>query len=114
MRVAAPLALVAAVAAGTWFLGAIVARTTVAAIALTTVWFALLGLAVLLACRRDRALRLPLGGTFAAIAAVSLFGLWWGTVRETEVNERVDVGTPASALPAAERPAVEDLLAPQP
>jgi threonine/homoserine efflux transporter RhtA len=113
MRVLAPLGLVVAVAAGVWFLGAIVARTTVAAIALTTVWFAVLGLGVVLACRHDRGFVRPLGGTYAAIAAVSVFGLWWGTIRETEVDERLDTGVPASVLPGEQRPDVDALLAPQ-
>lgn len=110
---AAAAVLVALVAFGVWFLGAIVATTTVGAIVLTTLWFGLLGAGVLWLSLRRPAYRRPLGGTFALIAVASLFGLWFTTIRETEVNERLDTGIPASQLPAAERPDVDDLLAPQ-
>lgn len=108
------LGLVAILAAGLWFLGAVVAGGYVSAIALSTGWFVLVGVAVVAVCVRRAALRRWLGGGFAVVCAVSLFGLWFTTIRETEVDERPQLGTPASELPVADRPDVDDLLAPQP
>lgn len=62
---------------------------------------------------RDRRLRLPLSGTYVAVAVLGLAGLRWGTVRRTEVHERRGVGTPATRIPPDERPDVDAVLAPQ-
>lgn len=107
------LGVAAALTVGVWFLGAIVAGGYVGAIVLTAGWFAVVGAAVTVACVRRVEGRRWLGGGFAAICAVSVFGLWFTTIRETEVDGPLELGTPISELPAPDRPDVDDLLAPQ-
>ena len=107
----AALTIVAALGLGTWWLGAEVAGTTRAAMALTAAWFAAIGVAALLIARRRRELRLALGGTYLAVLIALLAATAW-TSRETIVDEKLDTGVPASeAVPES---AVDDLLAPQP
>ena len=110
----AAVALVVVLAAGLWVLGALVAGGYEEAILLNAAWFAAVAVGVYALSRRVPSLRRPLGTTFALVTVFSLAAFWFTTIRETEVNERLDQGVPASQLPAAERPDVEDLLAPQP
>ena len=58
-------------------------------------------------------LRLWLRGTFLACSALAVVGFWWTSIRETEVNERIVTGVPASQVAAADL-GVADPLAPQP
>ena len=57
-------------------------------------------------------LRPWLRGTFLACSALAIVGFWWTSIRETEVNEQVVSGVPASELSKAELGA-NDPLAPQ-
>lgn len=113
MKLLAPPAVVVALVAGVWFLGAVVAPTTVSAIALGGVWFAVCGVLCVLVARSRPELRLWLAGTLVACAVAGLAGLWWTTVRETEVDEPIVTGVPASKAPAEDLGGV-DPLAPQP
>ncbi len=111
-KLLAPAALVATLAAGTWFLGAVVATTTVAAIGLGAAWF---GVCCVLAWRAGSArpaLRRWLNGTLAVCALAGAFAFWWTTIRETEFNEPIVTGVPASKVPQGELGPI-DPLAPQ-
>jgi hypothetical protein len=112
-KLVAPPVVVVTLAAGVWFLGAVVAPSTLSAIVLGGVWFAVCGALAWLVGRARPELRLWLNGTVVACAVAGLAGLWWTTVRETEVNEPIVTGVPASKLPAGELGPV-DPLAPQP
>lgn len=109
--VAAAAGLVAALLAGLWFLGAVVAQTTNGSIALVGVWFATVGAAVLLGTRHRSDLRRPLRVTFVAATGALLAAGAYTSLHETTVNERLESGAPASQIAPA---AVDDLLAPQP
>lgn len=111
MRLLTPLAVVAALAAGVWFLGAVVAATTQAAILLGIAWFVVCCLVSVAIGRARPELRAWLAGTLVACAAAGTFGFWWTTIRETEVNETVATGIPASRVGSL---GTGDPLAPQP
>lgn len=113
MKLLAPLAVALTLVAGVWFLGASVAPTTMSAIGLGLAWFVVCGAIAWRIGRARPALRWPLGGTLVACAALGMGGFWWTTIRETEVDEPVVTGVPASELPAGELGPV-DPLAPQP
>lgn len=108
---AAAVLLVVALAAGTWWLGAEVAATTNAAIALTALWFAVVGAAALVLSRGRRTQRRVLLATHLAVTAALLGVGAYTSLHETTIDERLESGRPASkVLPAEEADA---LLAPQ-
>ncbi len=109
-RIAAVIALVALLAVGIWFFGAVLATSTVAAIVLSGAWVVACAILAELAARRRPRLRWTLRGTLAVFAAASLFGFFWTSVRETVVDEPIVEGVPASKAP----PPPYDPLAPQP
>ncbi len=111
---AAALAVVAALVVGLWFWAGVVAPGYDASIALGVAWFLAVSVLVAVIAKRRPELRLVLRGTFLAAAAVTLSAFAWTSLRETEVNERLDSGTPASRIAPEQRPDVDDLLAPQP
>lgn len=112
MRLLACAAVILVLSAGVWFLGAVVAPTTWSAIGLGAAWFLVCCAIAWRAGKARPALRLALSGTLVACAAAGAFGFWWTTIRETEFNEPVVTGVPASKLPAGEIGPV-DPLAPQ-
>lgn len=105
--------ILALLALGVWFLGAIVATAYVSAIALGAAWILVCAVALELATRRRPAWRWTVRGTLAVFAIVGAAGLYWTTVRETVVDEEIVTGVPASQLPASQRGG-GDPLAPQP
>ena len=68
-RIAAAIALVALLAVGIWFFGAVLATSTVAAIALSGGWLVACAVLAELAARRRPRLRWTLRGTLAVFAA---------------------------------------------
>jgi hypothetical protein len=70
-----------------------VAETKTAAIVLVSVWFALVGIAALVAVSRRPELRAPVLGTFAAILIATVAVGYWTGFRDSEVNEDVVVAT---------------------
>jgi hypothetical protein len=117
MRLAAklltPPLVVATLVAGVWFLGAVVAPSTEAAIALGAAWFVACVVAAWFVGRARPELRWWLSGTLVTCALAGAAGFWLTTIRETEVNEPIVTGVPASKVPASELGTV-DPLAPQP
>ncbi|MEX2194042.1 MAG: DM13 domain-containing protein [Thermoleophilaceae bacterium] len=99
LKAAAVLLVVAVVLLGVWVTGALISDDMNVAMALTAVWFGIVGLACLLAVRARRDLLLPVLGTFVA-AAVAIGGyLGYSSLVDQEVNETVAVGAPAGEAP---------------
>ncbi|MBA2349494.1 MAG: hypothetical protein H0V81_14495 [Solirubrobacterales bacterium] len=87
-----------ALAAGLWFWSGVVAPGYRSSIALGVLWCVLV---VVLAGRvggRLPELKRTLRATTTAAVVVLLAGTYWTSIRETEVNEVVEVGAPASSL----------------
>jgi len=112
-RLAAALTLVALLTAGVWLTGAIVATSTVGAMALGAGWLIACAVLAELVSRRRTELRRTLRATLVVCVVAGLAGFYWTSVRETVVDEDIVTGVPASRLPASERPGA-DPLAPQP
>jgi hypothetical protein len=70
-----------------------VAETKTAAIVLVSIWFALVGIAALVAASRRPQLRTPVLGTFAAILVATVAIGYWTGFRDSEVDEDVVVPT---------------------
>ena len=70
-----------------------VAENKLAAIGLVSVWFALVFLLALIFLRGRRGLRLPVLGTFAAIAIASAAIGYWTGFRDKKVDEDIIVAT---------------------
>ena len=70
-----------------------VAETKTAAIVLVSIWFAIVGIAALVATSRRPELRAPVLGTFAAILVATVAIGYWTGFRDTEVDEDVVVAT---------------------
>jgi Electron transfer DM13 len=70
-----------------------VAETKTAAIVLVSIWFALVGIAALVATSRRPELRTPVLGTFAAILIATVAIGYWTGFRDTEVDEDVVMAT---------------------
>lgn len=100
-RLLAAIVVATVLGAGLLVLQRWVAETRGAAIALVSVWFALAGLAALIAVRGRPELRLPVLGTYAAIAIASAGIGYWTGFRDSEVNE--DVVMAMAAASGAER-----------
>lgn len=107
------LALLAALAAGLWFWAGVIAPGYAESIALGATWFVAVSVVAGRIGTRRPELRLALRGTFVTATAVTLVAFYWTSIRETEVHEPLETGAPASRLGPAQRPAVDDLLAPQ-
>jgi len=114
LGVAAALAVLLALAVGLWFWAGVVAPGYDASIALGVAWFVVVSVLAGGIAKRRPELRLVLRATFLGATAVTLGAFGWTSLRETEVNERLETGTPASRLAPEQRPEVDDLLAPQP
>jgi len=109
----------ALVAAGALGIGLLVlqrwvAETKFAAIVLVGIWFAIVGAAVLIYARRRADLRVPVLGTYAAIALATVAVGYLTGFRDTTVNEnvvmaseRVSEADRDSALAGASAPAPE-------
>jgi hypothetical protein len=113
-RLLSALAVLAALAGGLWFWAGVVAPGYWSSIALGAAWFVAVSAAAGRLGRARPALRPVLRGTFLAATALTLAAFWWTSIRETEVDEPLGNGVPASELPAGQRPDLDDLLAPQP
>ncbi len=70
-----------------------VAETKTAAIVLVSIWFALVGIAALVATSRRPELRAPVLGTYVAILVASVAIGYWTGFRDSEVDEDVVVAT---------------------
>lgn len=91
-------AVIALVVVGVWVAGGVIADSFRLSMALVTVWFILMAVAVFLVARPRRSLAVPLVSGYL-IAAGGVGGyLLFTTVREKTVNERVAVGQPISAV----------------
>jgi hypothetical protein len=100
-RLLAAPAVAAVVLAGVWVAGGLITDSFEGSFALTGVWFALAGAAVLALGLRSRALRWPaFAGYGVTVVAVSAY-LGWSMFDDRVVDERVAVGTPAPAQPQA-------------
>lgn len=110
----AALALLAALAVGLWFWAGVVAPGYDSAIALGVAWFIAVSVAAGAVAKRLPQLRRALRTTFLAATVLTVAAFAWTSLRETEVDEPLETGTPASRLAPEERPDVDDLLAPQP
>lgn len=110
----AALTVLVALALGLWLWAGVVAPGYDSSIALGVAWFGAVAVLGGRVAERHPELRLVLRATFLSATAVTLGAFWWTSLRETEVNERLETGTPASRLAPEQRPEVDDLLAPQP
>lgn len=70
-----------------------VAETKTAAIVLVSIWFALVGIAALVATSRRPGLRAPVLGTYVAIVVASVAIGYWTGFRDSEADEDVVVAT---------------------
>ena len=114
LGVTAALGVVLTLAVGLWFWAGVVAPGYDASIALGVAWFVAVSVLAGRIAKRRPELRLVLRATFLAATALTLAAFGWTSLRETQVDERLETGTPASRLAPEQRPAVDDLLAPQP
>ena len=114
-RLAAAFVLAAVLGIGLVVLQRWVAETRGAAIALVSVWFAVVGVAALLAVRARPGLRVAVLGTYAAIAlAAGAIGYWTG-FRDSEVDEDVvTASAPADERERAGGLAAQDEASPSP
>lgn len=88
-RVIAAFAVASALGIGLLVLQRWVADTKAGAIVLVSIWFAVIGLAALAYARRRPELRVPILGTYAAIAVASVAIGYITGFRDTEVDEDV-------------------------
>jgi Electron transfer DM13 len=70
-----------------------VAETKTGAIILVSVWFALVGIAVLIVSSRRHELRAPVLGTFAVILVATVAIGYWTGFRDSEVDEDIVIAT---------------------
>ena len=112
-KLLAPPLVVLTLVAGVWFWSGVVAPGYWTAIGFGIAWFLVCSVIFGRAGKARPPLRPWLRGTFLACSAAALAGFWWTSIRETEVNERVATGVPASEVKAADL-GVSDPLAPQP
>jgi hypothetical protein len=101
---AAPI-VVAVVVFGVWIAGGVISNDFRLSIALTTVWFAVSGIACLAVAVRLRSLRVPVLAAYVLTAAVVGACLGLSTLRDRVVDETVVTGV---AAPAASRAAEPD------
>jgi hypothetical protein len=112
-KLLAPPLVVLTLAAGVWFWSGVVAPDYWTTIGFGVAWFVACSVIFGRIGKARPQLRPWVRGTFLACSAAAVVGFWWTSIRETEVNERIVTGVPASEVAAAELGAV-DPLAPQP
>jgi hypothetical protein len=112
-KLLAPPLVVLTLLVGLWFWSGVVAPGYWTAIGFGVAWFVACSVLFGRIGKARPELRPWLRGTFLACSAAAVAGFWWTSVRETEVNEAIVTGVPASELGRAEI-AVADPLAPQP
>lgn len=100
LKIAAVPVVIAVVAAGVWVAGALVTDDMNVAMAITAVWFGIVGLACLLLVRARRDLLLPVLGTFTVVAVAIGGYLGYTSLVDKEVDETVAVGAPAGGARA--------------
>lgn len=109
-------ALLLALAAGAWVIGASV-PDYVTSLVLTGGWFLVVGAVAEILARRRPGVGIALRGAFVVAVLVSAFGFYWTSVRDEVVDEQVVAGVAASSLPsgqtAAATPAGERSPAPR-
>ena len=86
---------------GLWLVASVIFATYWGSIIGGVAWFVLASFLFGRITKVRPDLKLPVRGTFLATAAAAVFLFYWTSIRETEVNEDVVVGTPASAEPRA-------------
>lgn len=92
-------ALLLALAAGAWAIGASV-PDYVTSIVLTGAWFLAVGVVAEVLSRRRPGTGIALRGAFVVALLASAFGFYWTSVRDVVVDEQVVAGVAASSLPA--------------
>src|SRR5688572_20614627 len=92
------LAVVALVLFGVWVAGGVITDNFHVAAVLTGAWFAVAGLAALVAGRRVRRLRAGVWGGYALTAAAVSVYLGVSMFRDRVADERVVVGTPVAEM----------------
>ena len=109
----APPLVVLTLALGVWFWSGVVAPDYWTTIGFGVAWFVVCSMIFGRLGKGHPELRWWLRGTFLACAVLAVGVFYWTSVRETEFNEPVVTGVPASKVPAGELGPV-DPLAPQP
>jgi hypothetical protein len=109
-KLLAPPLVVLTLVAGVWFWSGVVAPGYWTTIGSGVAWFLVCSVIFGRIGKARPQLRWWLRGTFLACSVAALAGFWWTSIRETEVNERVVTGVPASEIAAIG----VDPLAPQP
>lgn len=112
-KLVAPPLVVLTLVVGVWFWSGVVAPDYWTTIGFGVAWFLVCSVIFGRVGKARPRLRLALRGTFLACSAAAVVGFWWTSLRETEVNEWVVTGVPASQLAAVDLGAA-DPLAPQP
>jgi hypothetical protein len=97
-KLLAPLLVVATLVAGVWFWAGVVAPGYWTAIGFGVGWFLVCSAILGRVGKARPQLRPWLRTTFLACSVAALAGFWWTSIRETEVDERVVTGVPASRL----------------
>lgn len=88
-----------ALAVGLWFFGGVVAPGYKTSIAFGVVWFVVVGAAIGQLAKRRPAWKVPMRSTFLVVAAASVVGFYWTSIRDDKVNEAVVTGVAASRAP---------------
>jgi Electron transfer DM13 len=100
---AAPVTAVVVVL-GVWITGGVISNDFRLSIALTTIWFAISGIACLAIAIRRRSLRVPVLAAYVLTAGVVGAYLGLSTLRDRVVDETVVTGVPAPAASPAAAP----------
>ncbi len=87
-------------ALGLWFVGAVLASGYLTSIALSVLWFVVVGVLIVLIAKRRPGLTAPMRTTFLVVAAASAVGFYWTSIRDDRVDETVITGVAASRLPS--------------
>ena len=112
MKLLAPPFVVLTLVVGVWFWSGVVAPDYWTTIGFGVAWFLVCSVIFGRIGKARPELRWWLRGPFLACSVVAVLGFWWTSIRETEVNEQVVTGVPASEIAAAH--IGSDPLAPQP
>ena len=106
-------AVVIVLLAGLWFWSGVIAPGYYWSIGLGFAWFIAVSFIIGKLRKEFPELNWYLRGTFLACALAATFAFYWTSIRETEVNEDIATGVPASQLDGAQAAPTEDPLAPQ-